>query len=108
MEHLTYCDKGVVMLRRLLRRDVRKLAAGEEVAGSPLRTGGLIPTYCHDTVLRIPPIPGIDDLELQAEIGRQVTGIVVEGEHHTADDRLARVREALRAYEAAAFADAAE
>ncbi|MFK4985845.1 hypothetical protein ACI4B7_28890, partial [Klebsiella pneumoniae] len=34
LEHLTYCDKGVVMLRRLLRRDIRALAAGETVKSS--------------------------------------------------------------------------
>jgi nitrite reductase/ring-hydroxylating ferredoxin subunit len=108
LEHLTYCDKGVVMLRRLLRRDVRKLAAGESVTGSPLRAGGVIPTYCHDTVLRIPEIAGIDDLELQEEVGRKVTQVVVLGEHHVVDDRRERIRNLLREYESTAFAEAAE
>ena len=96
------------MLRRLLRRDVRKLAAGESVTGSPLRAGGVIPTYCHDTVLRIPEIAGIDDLELQAEVGRKVTDVVVLGEHHAVNDRRERIRKLLREYESTAFAEAAE
>jgi len=107
LEHLTYCDKGVVMLRKLLRRDIRKLAAGEEVPTSALRSGGLIPTYCHDTVLAIPPIVGIDDLEMQEEIGRRVTEIVVEGEHHTSDDRLMIVRDMLTEYERSVASQAA-
>ena len=108
MEHLTYCDKGVVMLRKLLRRDIRKLAAGEDVPTSALRSNGLIPTYCHDSVLGVPAVSGRDDLELQEEIGRQVTEIVVEGDHHTAEDRLSVVRQRIRDYESSFVAQAAE
>jgi nitrite reductase/ring-hydroxylating ferredoxin subunit len=108
MEHLTYCDKGVVMLRKLLRRDIRKLAAGEDVPTSTLRSNNLIPTYCHDSVLGVPPVPGHDDLELQEEIGRRVTEIVVEGDHHAAEDRLTMVRQKIRDYESSFMAQAAE
>jgi nitrite reductase/ring-hydroxylating ferredoxin subunit len=108
MEHLTYCDKGVVMLRKLLRRDVRRLAGGEEVPTSALRSNGLIPTYCHDSVLGVPPVSGHDDLELQEEIGRRVTEIVVEGDHHTAEDRLTVIRQRIRDYESSFIAQAAE
>jgi hypothetical protein len=108
MEHLTYCDKGVVMLRKLLRRDIRKLAAGEDVPTSTLRSNNLIPTYCHDSVLGVSPVPGHDDLELQEEIGRRVTEIVVEGDHHAAEDRLMMVRQKIRDYESSFMAQAAE
>jgi nitrite reductase/ring-hydroxylating ferredoxin subunit len=108
MEHLTYCDKGVVMLRKLLLRDIRRLAAGEEVPTSALRSNGLIPTYCHDSVLDVPAASGHDDLELQEEVGRRVTEIVVEGDHHTAEDRLSIVRQRIRDYESSFIAQAAE
>jgi nitrite reductase/ring-hydroxylating ferredoxin subunit len=108
MEHLTYCDKGVVMLRRLLRRDIRRVASGESVPVSPYRSNGLIPTYCHDTVLDIPPIPGTDDLELQEAVGRKVTEIVMEAAFHNDDDRLRLVREHLRQYQASFASAAAE
>lgn len=108
MEHLTYCDKGVVMLRKLLRRDIRRLAAGEDIPKSPLRVRGLIPTYCHDSVLSVPLIQGEDDLALQEEVGRRVTEIVVEGEHQSHNDRLAKVREKIRDYERSFLAQAAE
>ncbi|MEJ0068268.1 MAG: hypothetical protein WDO24_05550 [Pseudomonadota bacterium] len=29
MEHLTHCDRGVTMLRNLLRREIRAVAAGQ-------------------------------------------------------------------------------
>ncbi|WLB92391.1 hypothetical protein [Bradyrhizobium japonicum] len=107
LEHLTYCDKGVVMLRKLLRRDIRKVAAGEEPPRSTLRSGGAIPTYCHDTVLAIPPIAGVDDLELQEEVGRRVTEIVISGDHHAADDRHDIVRKLLSEYESSVASQAA-
>lgn len=107
-EHLTYCDKGVVMLRWLLRRDIRRLAGGEAIQGSSLRVNGLVPTYCHDTVLGIPPVGDADDLALQEEIGRRVTEIVVEGEHHAEADRLRIVRDLIRDYERSFVTEAAE
>jgi hypothetical protein len=107
LEHLTYCDKGVVMLRRLLRRDIRKIAAGEEVPTSTLRSRDLISTYCHDTVLAIPMMGGVDDLELQGEVGRRVTEIVVEGDHQVSDDRLAIIRGLLKDYERSVMSQAA-
>lgn len=108
MEHLTYCDKGVVMFRKLLRRDIRRLAAGEAIPKTPHRSQGLIPTYCHDTVLDIPEIPGTDDLELQEEVGRRVTEIVAEGPHQDDDDRLTKIRALMREYQSGLTAQAAE
>ena len=97
LEHLTYCDKGVAMLRRLLRRNIRKVAAGTWAAAPPLRSDGLVPTYCHDTVLTIPPAED-DDTQVRA-IGDAVTAIILGDDYHTAPDRAAQVRERLRAYQ---------
>ncbi|WP_429932922.1 aromatic ring-hydroxylating dioxygenase subunit alpha [Agrobacterium vitis] len=108
MEHLTYCDKGVVMFRKMLRRDIRRLAAAEEIPKTPFRANGLLPTYCHDTVLDIPPIPGMDDLELQEEVGRRVTEIIVQGDYHNDDDRLQKIRQMIRDYQSSCHPHAAE
>jgi hypothetical protein len=99
LEHLTYCDKGVVMLRRLLRREMRKLANGEPLHVSAVRSNGATPTYCHDTVVEIPPKRDIEDKELLTEIGRKITSFVIEGDHQTAADRIERVRALIRDYE---------
>ena len=98
LEHLTYCDKGVVMLRRLLRRELEKLDDGDSVTRSPHRSNGVIPTYCHDTVLEMPPLDTEDDATLLAEVSREVTRIVVEGSHHTADHRAEVVRRKIHGY----------
>ena len=58
-------------------------------------------------MLAIPPIAGVDDLELQEEIGRRVTEIVIAGDHHVADDRHDVVRKLLGEYERTVASQAA-
>jgi hypothetical protein len=96
------------MLRRLLRKEMQKLAADEPLNISQVRSAGRTPTYCHDTVLAVPMLPNTDDRELLAEVGRQVTQIVIEGDHHSAPDRMDRVRRLMRDYEQSFAAQAAE
>ena len=98
LEHLTQCDKGVVMLRRLLMKEIRKLEAGEALTNSPLRSHGTVPTYTHDTVVEIPPRAGEDDVELLRRVGRDITQIVTAGSHHESDNRLDEVRALIRQY----------
>ena len=69
-EHLGSTDQGVAMLRRITKRAIRAVAAGE----APPRATG--PTFVHDTVLRV-PMRGNDDTETLREVGRAVTGLVV-------------------------------
>jgi hypothetical protein len=100
LENLTRCDRGVAMLRQLLRRQIRTVAQGGTVGPSPLRSAGLIPTYTHDTVVTIPARgEGREaDAELVRSVGRAVTDIVVKGPHHEAPDRVQRVRALIREY----------
>jgi hypothetical protein len=108
LEHLTYCDKGVVMLRRLLMREIKKLEAEEALSASPLRSAGKIPTYCHDTVVAVPSKPQWDDDELVRRIGSDLTKIIVEGDYHASDDRLKQVRTRIQNYVETLRAEAAE
>jgi hypothetical protein len=108
LEHLTYCDKGVVMLRRLLRREMQKIETDRPLHVSQVRSAAYTPTYCHDTVLAIPMPAGRDDRELLAEVGQRVTQIVVEGNHHGTPDRAERIRALLCDYEQSFAAQAAE
>jgi len=107
LEHLTYCDKGVAMLRRLLRRNIRRVAAGTWIANAPRHRAGLVPTYCHDTVLTIPPASDDDDARVRA-VGDAVTAIILDGDIRAAPDRMAQVRERLLAYQQGYLAQAAE
>jgi nitrite reductase/ring-hydroxylating ferredoxin subunit len=109
MEHLTQCDRGVTLLRRLLRRELNKIEAGERPNMSPVRNSeGVIPTYCHDTVLSVPQRAETDDDALVKEIGARLTEIIVEGDYHGADDRLDRVRRRIDAYARSCNAEAVQ
>lgn len=108
LEHLTYCDKGVVMLRRLLMREIKKLEAQEPLSKSGVLSQGMIPTYCHDTVVEVPSKPQWDDDELVRRIGSDLTKIIVEGDYHATDDRLDQVRTRIQNYVKSVNAEAAE
>jgi len=108
LEHLTICDKGVSMFRRLLKQGIEAVENQIDPAPSSLRSGGLIPTYCHDTVIDVPPVGGDDDEELLAKISQKVTEVVSEGPHHEADNRTELVRGLIRKYRQSLVANAAE
>ncbi|WP_076998062.1 aromatic ring-hydroxylating dioxygenase subunit alpha [Variovorax sp. KK3] len=99
LENLTRCDRGVAMLRQLIRRQMRRMAEGEAPGVSAVRSGGLIPTYTHDTVIQVPPREDKqDDAALLREIGKGITDIVVKGPQHEQADRHERVRALIHAY----------
>jgi phenylpropionate dioxygenase-like ring-hydroxylating dioxygenase large terminal subunit len=105
-EHLTYCDKGVAMLRRLLRRNIRALQAGQWEPKEPLRLSGEIATYCHDTVLSIPPAD--NDEALVTAVSEAVTKIVLEPvPAATTTERREKVKQAISGFQQS-FAVAAE
>jgi len=98
-EHLATSDRGVVLYRGLLRKAIRALEKGErpvqpaEIGPAPL------PTYAGDTVLRIPPIAGRDDLKLVEEVSESVLNIYVSGDHLTAPDREAYIQNKVKELE---------
>ena len=103
MENLTRCDRGVAMLRQLLRRQIKRVAEGQAPTQSPLRSEGRVPTYAHDTVMQIPVDGSADaqaDAERLREIAKAVTDIVVKGAHQEEAHRDERIRELVRAFTA--------
>ena len=73
LEHLVSHDRGIVMLRTMVRQGIRAVERGEDPTGVVRTPGGVLPTYSNDTILRIPPAstPG-KDRELLQETGRRV------------------------------------
>ena len=76
LEHLASTDRGVIMMRNMIRRAIRANGAGEELASPMLRNGAAVPTYGHDRV-----VPGIApaatpeaDRALLREVARKVVG----------------------------------
>jgi len=55
LEHLGATDRGVIMLRKIVRDGIRATQAGQDPRGVIFRQERPIATYCQDTVLRLPP-----------------------------------------------------
>jgi hypothetical protein len=74
LEHLASTDRGVTMLRNMIRRGIRAVQQGSDPM-RPLSQGGKsIPTYSQDrVVVGMPPAPTpAEDSRLLREIGRKV------------------------------------
>jgi len=73
LEHIGATDRGVMMFRNQTRRGIRAVQAGHDPASLCRDGGGVIPTYCNDTVVRMPPDvePAVDRQSMR-EIGRQL------------------------------------
>ena len=76
-EHLATTDKGIALLRRTLRRDIRKLREGEEPIRPVPGSGGHVPTYGGDTILHVPATNG-DDTALILGLSRKVAEACIE------------------------------
>jgi hypothetical protein len=73
LEHIGATDRGVMMFRIQTRRGIRAVQAGDEPAGLCRDGGSVIPTYCNDTVVRMPPDvePAMDRQRMRG-IGRRL------------------------------------
>jgi phenylpropionate dioxygenase-like ring-hydroxylating dioxygenase large terminal subunit len=98
-EHLMSSDRGVALFRTRLRSAIRALAKGE----TPFQPADLgvvpIPTYCGDTVLRVPPGEG-DERELILAHSRQVMAAIRSGDGLEGAARDAHIVARLEALEA--------
>jgi len=77
LEHLAPTDRGVTMLRNMIRRGIRAVQDGGDPAQFKIRNGEVISTFAHDRV-----VPGIapaatpeEDRRLLREVAR---GVVTE------------------------------
>ena len=72
-EHLGATDRGVTMMRRMIRRGIRAVAQGEDPVGNTRPLNGAIATYGNDTVVRVDPAASPeDDATLLRQIARDV------------------------------------
>jgi hypothetical protein len=71
LEHLSETDRGVSMFRNQPRRGTRAVRAGHDPDGLCRDAGAVIPTYCNDTVVRVPLAENeAMDRRLMRETGR--------------------------------------
>jgi nitrite reductase/ring-hydroxylating ferredoxin subunit len=80
LEHLASTDRGVIMLRRIVRDGIRAVANGGDAREIALAARGVIATHAQDTVLRVPPLadPEADRAALR-ETGRAVVANALVG-----------------------------
>jgi phenylpropionate dioxygenase-like ring-hydroxylating dioxygenase large terminal subunit len=62
LEHLAATDRGIIMMRNMIRRGIRAVQSGEDLDHPMLRNGAAVPTYSHDRV-----VPGIAPAPTPAE-----------------------------------------
>ena len=60
LEHLGATDREVIIFRQQIRREIRAVQAGQDPQGV-CRDGGVVPTYCNDTVVRVPAAATLDE-----------------------------------------------
>ncbi len=73
LEHLGATDRGISIFRRQIRRGIRAVKAGDDPAGLCRDAGSVIPTYCNNTVVRLPAAGDqAMDKQLMRETGRRL------------------------------------
>jgi hypothetical protein len=100
LEHRGTSDRGVTMLRELIRAGIRAVAAGGAVAPYPAGGDGLVPTYVQDTVWPMPDFDGREpDRPTLAAFGKAVADELLAGAMQAPEAReaaLARLLEKAR------------
>src|SRR5215475_7796278 len=73
LEHLGATDRGVSMFRGQIRRGVRAVKTGDAPPGLCHIADAVIPTYCNDTIVRVPPAASsAADRKLMRDTGRRL------------------------------------
>ena len=74
LEHLATTDRGVIMMRGMIRNGIETVQRGLDPKGIAREANGDIPTYANDTIVRdVPPATTPEkDRQLQLEVGRKV------------------------------------
>jgi phenylpropionate dioxygenase-like ring-hydroxylating dioxygenase large terminal subunit len=80
LEHLASTDRGIIMMRNMIRGAIRANRGGKDLKSPMLRNGAAVPTYSHDQV-----VSGIAaaatpeaDRELIREVARKVVADSIE------------------------------
>jgi hypothetical protein len=73
LEHLGSTDRGVVMMRKLLRAAMAAVEQGEDPPAQAASTDALVRTYAQDAIVRVPRAASeVAERELLLKIGREV------------------------------------
>jgi len=103
-ENLVISDKGVALMRRRLREQIRSVAEGNPPVRSVPNSFGRIPTYGGDTVLRIPRESKGSEFEQLGVLATRFMEAQYQADDLTEPDRVASVTRSLKDLEAVGIA----
>ncbi len=74
LEHLATTDRGIIMMRNLIRRGIRAVKKGQDLDHPMLHNGAAVPTYSHDRVVSgvAPALTPEADRQLLRKVARGV------------------------------------
>jgi phenylpropionate dioxygenase-like ring-hydroxylating dioxygenase large terminal subunit len=74
LEHLAATDRGVIMMRNMIRRGIRAVKNGEPLDYPILKENGVFPTYSHDRIVTgvAPAATPEADQKLLRQVAREV------------------------------------
>ncbi|MBI3710256.1 MAG: aromatic ring-hydroxylating dioxygenase subunit alpha [Proteobacteria bacterium] len=93
LENLAASDRGVAMLRQLIRQGIRTLTKDGLVEHPAPPMGSAIPTYTQDTVLPLPVDPN-DDAGALKRFGARIAESLIADRNSTPVERAERIRKA--------------
>ena len=102
-ENLAPSDKGVALMRRRLREQIRAVAQGEQPSRATDLALSPIPTYGGDTVLNIPRRSAEDESEGLSRLAHAFTDLQFEADAMSESQRVEFVTERLQMLESAGF-----
>jgi len=80
LEHLRATDRGVILVRKLVREGIRAVQMGQDPRRIVPAAGKAIPTFCRNTVLRVPTAATAEaDKDLLRNTGRKVAAALLSG-----------------------------
>jgi nitrite reductase/ring-hydroxylating ferredoxin subunit len=95
-EHLGTTDRGVVLTRRMLTAAISAVQEGRTPAIPRLVTDRKLPTYAHETVVRIPSHIDLSDPKALYEFGRRAAMVYVETDDLSPAERVSEIGRRVR------------
>lgn len=82
-------DRGVGMMRKLVRDGIRAVRGGEAFTSLPAEVSGVVPTFTQDSVIERQPLDGYDDEKVIRNYGKRYGQIVIESVKVSLENRKA-------------------
>ena len=98
-ENLAPSDKGVALMRRRLRAEIRKVAAGRAPMHVTAFRPNPVPTYGGDTVLRMPPVGAGDESARLSRLAHRLMELQYAADPLAEPERVALVTREMRELE---------